>query len=183
MIELIRPDLEGWKISALGLWRTRNDPYVYLTCRQNLPLYWEDHLEYYEKVRKDKSVEFFWFWSDELEDVHGVVGQGGLTSIDHVNGHAEYSLLIQPKYQGKGYSKDALNKILEVAFSKLRLNLVWGEIFEFNKKGIRVAESLGFKTDGTLRQRYFRDGRYIDSIMVSIRREEWLASVSGAEGR
>ena len=113
-------------------------------------------------------MELFWILSDIT-----IVGQCGLTSIDYVNGNAEYSMLIGPEHQGNGYATMAMKELLRVAFDVLRLHLVWGEIYKFNKKGKEVAIRSGMKVDGTLRDRYYRNGKYVDVVHVSMTEYEW----------
>jgi RimJ/RimL family protein N-acetyltransferase len=50
---------------------------------------------------------------------------------------------------------------------------VWLEVYEYNKRGLRVYENVGFRVEGRLRQDTFREGRYWDTILMGILREEW----------
>jgi diamine N-acetyltransferase len=102
------------------------------------------------------------------------VGICGLTSIDHVGRTAEFSILINSVFRRKGLAGKALKTLLWHGFSDLNLNLIWGETFVGNP-AISLYERLGFTKEGTLRERYFKEGAYIDTHVYSIKRDEFIA--------
>jgi RimJ/RimL family protein N-acetyltransferase len=59
------------------------------------------------------------------------------------------------------------------AFDTLNLNRVWLHVGEDNARAMRVYQKVGFRTEGRLRQDIFRDGRYWDSLLMAVLREEW----------
>lgn len=109
-----------------------------------------------------------------VEASHSYIGVCGLTSINRVNQSAEFSLYIAPWAQGKGYGKEALSLLLEHGFKDHNLNRIWGEVFDGNPARL-MFEELGMKHEGTLRQSYFRVGKFIDSHIVGILRGEFHA--------
>src|SRR5262249_62195912 len=66
--------------------------------------------------------------------------------------------------------------LVEHAFEILNLNRVWLHVYEFNERGIRTYERVGFQKEGVLRQDHFHDGRYWSTIIMGILREEWQAA-------
>lgn len=155
-------------LSTLREWR--NTPEVYRWCRQYEPISLNSHLDWYSGLHKRNDLKMYAVRS--CEPTGGViVGVCGLTSIDWVNSRAEFSLYIGPSFQGKGYGKAALNALLDHGFKVLNLNCIWGESFEGNP-AINMFLSLGFKHDGTRREFYFRDGKYIDALLFSKIRSE-----------
>lgn len=102
------------------------------------------------------------------------LGVCGLTSINRVNQSAEFSLYIAPWAQGKGYGKEALSLLLEHGFKDHNLNRIWGEVFDGNP-ALRMFSDMGMRHEGTLRQSYFREGKFIDSHIVGILRSEFNA--------
>lgn len=75
--------------------------------------------------------------------------------------------------QGKGYGTDALRTAVRQAFNELGLNSVYATILDNNPASIRAFEKAGFKKEGIQRQTFFWQGRFRDSILVSILREEY----------
>lgn len=103
-----------------------------------------------------------------------LIGTTGLFSIDWRSRHAGFGIEIGVKKEwGKGYGTEATRLTVGYGFETLNLNRVWLEVLEDNVRGKRAYERVGFRTEGVLRQRAFREGRYWDSILMALLREEW----------
>jgi RimJ/RimL family protein N-acetyltransferase len=76
---------------------------------------------------------------------------------------------------GKGYGSDAMNVILRYAFEEMNLRRVALNTFEYNPRGIRSYEKVGFVHEGRMRGYLNRDGQRWDLIFMGILREEWEA--------
>jgi RimJ/RimL family protein N-acetyltransferase len=110
-----------------------------------------------------------------------LIGGTGLHQIDFKNRHAGFGIAIGDKEEwGKGYGTEATRQMIQHAFATLNLNRVWLHVFEYNQRGIRTYEKVGFRREGVLRQETYREGRYWDTIVMAILREEW--AVQGAMG-
>ena len=160
----------------------RNDPEMYLTCRQVLPISLETHEAYLQRIGIDGTIEFFGIAipHDGVDSSSGlcqeekIIGQCGLTDIHKYYRTAEYSLLIAPDERSKGYGTMALRLLLDFAFKNMDLEVVEGEILEGNDASISMAMKLGFQSEGVLRSRYYKKGKRLNSNIVSILKEEWL---------
>jgi RimJ/RimL family protein N-acetyltransferase len=110
-----------------------------------------------------------------LETKDGVyLGGIGLHKIDWENSNAEVGIVIGKKeYWNKGYGTDAMLAILDFAFNQMNLHRVYLRVFEFNQRGIRSYEKCGFQKEGVLRQDRYRQGRYYNTIMMGILKEEF----------
>lgn len=148
----------------------RNDPRIYKWCRQNEPISWEHHLAWFEKQGKDPTVKMYEIFH-KTDSFDGLSGVCGLTSVDFVNRSAEFSLYVCPNLWGQGYGRQALMLLCKKGFNTFGLNHIFGESFEGNP-AIKMFESLGFKKEGTRRQFYFRDGKYIDAHIYSLLRSQ-----------
>jgi RimJ/RimL family protein N-acetyltransferase len=135
-----------------------------------------DQEGWFERQAKDPSVRMYRieFGAEKLRETVGVCG---LTSLDFANRRAEFSLYIGPEHQQRGFGRRALATLLVHGFQNLGLNLIWGETFEGNHAA-KMFESLGFKKEGTRRQFYWKDGRFIDAHLYSITRDEWMATLA-----
>lgn len=148
----------------------RNDPEIYAWTRQNGLISEADQTKWLSKIENDPSIRMFGIIDPfDAKDVE--IGTCGLTSISSTHGTAEFSLLIDPSKQGKGFGKAALQKLLRYGFMNLRLNCIWGETFESNPAR-KMFKSIGMKYEGTHRSRYFKNGIYINSASYSILRNE-----------
>ena len=147
----------------------RNDPEVRRWCRQT-GLITEQHHNNWLKRIEDPDLDMFGIYVNQSYDAVGVCG---LTGIDLVHSKAEFSLYIAPRYRGAGYASGALKTLLRYGFDELGLNIVWGEVLDPNPARA-LFEKLGFVKEGTLRDRYYKAGRFWDSHMISIKRSEGL---------
>lgn len=102
-----------------------------------------------------------------------VIGEVSLKTIRWFNRKAEISVFIIPEYQGKGYGKRAVKKIMELAFNTLNLYRLEGEVMEYNEPSIKLIESLGFKFEGRLREARYIDGKYWDILRYGILKREF----------
>ena len=73
----------------------------------------------------------------------------------------------------RGYGSDALRTAVRFAFEDLNLNCVEAQIPQFNTRGLRVFEKVGFTPEGTLRGRFYGRGKYWDVVVASALREGW----------
>lgn len=103
-----------------------------------------------------------------------LIGSTGLHRIDWKNRHALFGILIGDKTEwDKGYGTEATKLMLKYGFEALNLNRIQLLVHEFNQRGIKAYERAGFKKEGVLRQAHFHQGRYYDTIVMGILREEW----------
>lgn len=149
------------------LFNWRNDYRIYSWCRQNDLLDWNNHLDWFDNLGNDKTIKMYSIYIGKI-----IVGVCGFTDINLINQRAEFSLYIGPEFRFKGYAKEALNCLLFEGFSKYPFQTIWGESFDKNP-AIKIFTNLGFKQDGIRRDFYFRNGRFIDAHLFSIKRSEY----------
>jgi RimJ/RimL family protein N-acetyltransferase len=89
---------------------------------------------------------------------------------------AEIGILIGDKrYWNKGYGTEAMQVILKHGFETLNLHRMYLRVFQTNPGAIRAYEKAGFIHEGIQRQAEFRNGQYVDVLMMSVLLEEWQA--------
>jgi len=146
----------------------RNTPEIYKWCRQDNLISEYQQSRWYESIQNNPKVKMYVI----IDLNNNLVGVCGLTDIEHINRHAEFSLYIGLEHQRKGYATKALKTLMDLAFNWYNLNMVWGETFEGNP-ALKIFTDLGFKQDGLRRQFYYKNGKYLDCHLVSILRSEW----------
>ena len=105
------------------------------------------------------------------------VGNCGLHSIDYVNRSAEFGIMLGEKAQwGKGYAPEAAQLIIDYGFKQLGMHRIFLHVYSHNARAQRAYEKVGFIPEGTMRESYFRDGRYYDTLIMSILESEWVES-------
>jgi len=107
---------------------------------------------------------------------HGTIGLVALTDIDYKNGTAEfhYKLASSKNLRGKGYGTKALSALVEYAFMQMNLNCIYSGNVEYNNVTERIKEKLGFKKEGVLRERVFKNGKYFNIHVWSLLRSDWV---------
>jgi RimJ/RimL family protein N-acetyltransferase len=103
-----------------------------------------------------------------------LVGTISFHSVDWRHRVAELGLFIGPKeLWGKGFGTDALRALVAFAFRELNLHRVWLRVYEENTRARRSYEKVGFGIEGRLRQDRFHGGRYCDTLIMGLLRDEW----------
>ncbi|WP_414733594.1 GNAT family N-acetyltransferase [Acetobacterium carbinolicum] len=106
-----------------------------------------------------------------------LLGCCGLCYINWINGSADLSLYIgwnNTYIDEIGYAEESCELLFQYAFSELRLNRIWTEIYEIDKKKDDLYQKIGMTRDGILRESYFYDGKYLDSYIFSVLRSDYL---------
>ncbi len=100
------------------------------------------------------------------------IGNVALVNIEEVNRCAEISVLIGRKeYWGKEYAAEAIYHITKHAFMNMNLNKVYAG--SINPAFIRCVEKLGWKKEGTLKERIWSQGGYHHLVYMSLLRGEF----------
>jgi RimJ/RimL family protein N-acetyltransferase len=74
---------------------------------------------------------------------------------------------------GQGYGRDAIGALLDYAFVHRNAHKVWLEVAADNERAIRSYKSCGFVQEGRIRENAWRDGAYVDELVMGIMRSEW----------
>lgn len=146
----------------------RNDYKIWKWCRQNDSLDPLKHEKWFEKISSDASIEMYGIY-----DSQKIVGVCGLTDIDRINQRAEFSLYIAPEYQRMGLARSALKTLLAHGFMNQNLNTIWGETFDGNHAFLMFT-SIGMKYEGSRRNFYYKEGKFINANLVSMTKEEYM---------
>lgn len=83
------------------------------------------------------------------------------------------AIMVEPESQGEGIGSEALETIIEYAFSDLNMHRVVGGYIEDNEASRRIQEKLGFTEEGVERDWVYRDGEYKDIVRTSLLEDEW----------
>jgi putative acetyltransferase len=73
---------------------------------------------------------------------------------------------VSEAWQGKGVGKALMQAGVDLADKWLNLTRLELEVYSDNEAAIRLYEQFGFEREGMLRQHAFRDGRFVDSIVM-----------------
>lgn len=96
------------------------------------------------------------------------VGIVRINHIDYINRSASVGGDIATEFRGKGFAKKMYDLIFKLCFDYLNLQRLWLLVLENNDIAINLYHKLGFVNEGKQRKAIFRDGKYLDYIMMSI---------------
>jgi RimJ/RimL family protein N-acetyltransferase len=131
--------------------------------------------KWFEGMVERQGKDHYHFVICLLEDGRPI-GSLSLFQIDYVNGNAGIGISIGEKsLWGQGLGTDAMNALVDFGFGMLRLERLWLEVYDFNKRARRSYDKSGFVLEGVERHAVHKQGRYLDVQLMSILREEWAA--------
>lgn len=153
-----------------------NDPEV----RQHILMYEPMSLakeERWFEAHLDRKDEVILALEARIEDTWTHIGNLGLHKLDWKHRSAALGIVIGEKgHWGKGYGTEAVRLMLRFAFHELGLHRVEIEAFEGNARALRCYEKAGFRSEGTRRHAFYRDGRWIDVHVMSVLEPEFTAA-------
>ena len=108
------------------------------------------------------------------KDSKEYIGQIDLHKIDWKNRNAVLGIVIgREEYLGKGFGSEAIRMLQDFVFQSLNLNRLELEVYEYNERAYRCYLKCGFKEEGRLRKKLYRNGGYWDIICMGILRSEY----------
>jgi RimJ/RimL family protein N-acetyltransferase len=102
------------------------------------------------------------------------IGNTGIFDYDTITHSAEFGILIGNKaYWNKGFGTETTKLMLKHCFETLNLNRVYLRVYENNPGAVRAYEKAGFVHEGRQREAVYREGKYLDVLMMSVLKKEW----------
>lgn len=96
-----------------------------------------------------------------LHESNKHIGNISLNSIDALNKSAEISIMMGDKTEwGKGYGREAIEIVSLFAFDQMKLHRLWAE--SPNPAFNQMIAHCGWIKEGTKKDAFFFDGRFID---------------------
>jgi len=100
------------------------------------------------------------------------IGLVRMDEIDYINRSIRIGGDIHPKYRGEGYGISMINMVIEYCFDCLNMNRIWLMVLENNDIAKHIYNKVGFKEEGRQRKAIYRNGEYVDYIMMGVLRDE-----------
>lgn len=145
--------------------------------RQWKPITQKNQDDYWEILSISDSLTLFSILTTKGDKL---IGYCGLTNIDYVSSRAEFSFLLNTDLAKdiEEYKKiffNVLEMLCNYGFKHLNLNKIFTETYAFRVKHIEILENFGLKEEGKLRKHVFKKGKYHDSIVHSMLKEEYFS--------
>ena len=92
------------------------------------------------------------------------VGIVDLTDFDPRHRRAELGIVIKKEFQGKGYAKASVVRLLQYAQNILHLQQIYAIVGVRNQNAAKMLQSVGFEGDNVLKQWLCCQDGYEDAI-------------------
>lgn len=141
--------------------------------------YSRENLEDWIRHHSNRVDEILWTIADAATDQ--CIGHVGLYQIDNRVRKGQFAIMIGDKtLWGRGLGTRVTEAVVSWAFSQLNLHKVSLHVLTNNERAIRIYETLGFRTEGILRDEQYRDGQFLDLMLMAVFEDEWRSMHSTA---
>ena len=108
-----------------------------------------------------------------LRETGRVIGTIGFMWVQTDNRSAEVGYSLSRAYWNRGIMSEALREVVNFGFLELKLNRIEAQHECSNPASGRVMVHAGMLHEGTLRQRIYNKGRFVDVELYAILRSDW----------
>jgi len=150
-----------------------NDPDVVRFLGRERPLLRPEEEEWFDGLAKRKDDMSFVI---ALRSDDRPIGCCGLHQIHPVSRFTTLGIAIGEKeHWSRGYGREAVNLLCGYGFDVLNLHRIALTVYDYNERGRRCYEKVGFRLEGRHREQRFWNGRYWDALAMGILAREWRA--------
>lgn len=103
------------------------------------------------------------------------LGWGGIPPAMTQNRTAALGITLLPRYQNKGYGREAINWALDWAFRHAGLHTVEIGTASFNERAVHLYKDIGFVPTGCRREARWYNRQFYDDLIFSMTESEWEA--------
>jgi ribosomal-protein-alanine N-acetyltransferase len=112
-------------------------------------------------------------WAITLRGDERLIGKCGYNEWRKRHRRGDVSYIVAREHWGKGIVSEALHAVLDYGFDHLNLHSVEAGVTPGNDASTRMLERLGFHLEGRLRESFWADGMFVDSLIYSLLRRDW----------
>ena len=133
--------------------------------------------------RAEELLNLFVAWSEERPRLRyqlavalpseGLIGSIGVRVASVSERQGSFGCELDPRHWGRGYAREAARAAIGYGFRELGLHRIYAETLEENAAAIRLAEGLGMRREGTLRENRRFGGRWRNTTILSVLEPEW----------
>jgi RimJ/RimL family protein N-acetyltransferase len=156
---------------AAALLPIKNDPEIGELVRATARTYTPAEMEAWVERHRQARDEAFFVIADETDTA---IGHVALYQLDPVNRSAEFGILLGAKgVWGRGIGTKATRFMIEHGFDELGLRRIYLDVLETNARARSIYEKLGFNVEGRLRQHQFKNGAFVDVLVMGLFPDEY----------
>jgi RimJ/RimL family protein N-acetyltransferase len=141
--------------------RWQNDPEVWWSMDYERPVSTEDARDDVERSRAEGHPFVITVGGRPV----GRIGLNGFRPRDRIC--SLYLYVGEPEFRGRGYALDAVATLVGHAFDRMDLARIELWTLAANDRAIDVYEACGFRREAVLPERSFKDGGWVDHVVMS----------------
>ena len=134
----------------------------------------QDAMEHIEMISTIVSKNEGISWAITELNHDKLIGIIGFYRLKPENFRGELGYMILKDFQNKGYITQAVTKSLDYAFNTIGFNSIEAVIDPENVPSERVLLKTGFRKEGHIRENVCWDGKFLDSVVFSILKNDFL---------
>ena len=110
-----------------------------------------------------------------LKEGDKIIGRCGIHNWNKDHHRAEIGYSMEDEnYRNQGLMAEAVQAILQYAYSQIELNRLDALVSEENSASIHLLKKFNFQPEAVLREHYFDNGMYKNSVLLAQLRSEYL---------
>lgn len=164
-----------------GIYEIFSDPKVIRYWNRTIFTHQDDAHIYIEDIHHGFSDGKLFQWGVCLKGSQHLIGICTLNDISPAQGRANVGFAISSKYWGNGYGREAMNRLIKHSFDELGLRRLEADVDPHNTVCLKSLESMGFKREGYLRQRWQIGSELQDSVMLGLLKSDWQSENDARE--
>ena len=112
-------------------------------------------------------------WAVALPDSNRLIGKFVLFQFSEQNRRAEVGYILNRRHWGLGYMSEVMSCVLDYAFNVLDLHRLEADTDPDNVASLALLEKFGFRREGLFRQRWYVNGKWLDSVMLGLLKKDY----------
>ena len=120
-------------------------------------------------------------WAIELKETGKLIGKCILWQYSECNQRAEVGYILSRDYWRRGLMTQALQAMIDYAFTSLEIHRLEADTDDNNNGSLALLEKLGFQREGFFRERWYVSGKWQNSIMLGLLKQDWTNGKNGIQ--
>ncbi|MBA2613399.1 MAG: GNAT family N-acetyltransferase [Bacteroidetes bacterium] len=117
-----------------------------------------------KKTKDNETIS----WAITLKQKDELLGTISFHRIEPENHRAEIGYMIMPEHWQKGILSEALPKVINYGFTKMKLHSIEANINPNNAVSRKLLEKFKFNKEAYFKENYFYNGKFVDTEIWSL---------------
>ncbi len=139
--------------------------------RMPYPYKLQNAIDYLNKIKTKKDTDLILGIEDK--NTHQIIGWISLEKINKQNKSGVLGYWLGKDYWGRGIMTEAVNLVINHAFKNLKLERIQASVMHPNIASMNILLKSGFKLEGILRKKVFKDKKWMDIFLFGLLKEDY----------